>query len=295
MLLCAAAALGPVSDAAPAKTSTTVADPVVHHCLVKVMQEAKVPGREAGVLVALEAKEGLTVKAGAVLGRVDDSEPTSQKRIKMKEHDVEKEKATNDVNVRYARKATDVAKATYDKSKKANETREHVISEVEMLKQLLEWKKAELQIEQAQHELKIAEITSDVKEAEVDATDLAIRRRQIASPLDGIVVKVYSHVGEWVAPGDPVLHIVQVDHLQVEAFLNASEYSPTEIDGRPVTVEVEMARGRKEKFPGKIVFVSPLVEGGGEYRLLAEVVNRQENGQWLLRPGHLATMTIKLH
>ena len=41
-----------------------------------------------------------------------------------------------------------------------------------------------------------------------------------------------------------------------------------------------------------ITFVNPLVQAGGEYRVWAEVVNRQENGEWLLRPGLEAEMTI---
>ncbi len=105
-------------------------------------------------------------------------------------------------------------------------------------------------------------------------------------------MKVYRHLGEWVAPGDPVVRIVRVDRLRLEAFLNAKDFGPEEIDGKAITVEVDLARGRKVKFPGKVVFVSPLVEAGGEYRVLCDVVNRQENAQWLLRPGMVADMTI---
>ena len=48
------------------------------------------------------------------------------------------------------------------------------------------------------------------------------------------------------------------------------------------------------KFTGKVVFVSPLVSVGGNYDVFAEVNNRQEDGQWVLRPGLEATMTIHL-
>ena len=48
------------------------------------------------------------------------------------------------------------------------------------------------------------------------------------------------------------------------------------------------------RLDGKIVFVSPLVQPGGEYLVWAEVENKQENGHWLLRPGLTATMTIQL-
>ncbi len=84
----AAAGAGAAAVAAPSS-----GDPVVEHCLVSLIEEAQIPGREPGVLAALEAKEGLQVKAGTVIGRIDDSEPTAQKRIKLKEHETELEKA----------------------------------------------------------------------------------------------------------------------------------------------------------------------------------------------------------
>jgi hypothetical protein len=57
---------------------------------------------------------------------------------------------------------------------------------------------------------------------------------------------------------------------------------------------VKLADDRKETFAGRIVFMSPLVESGGDYRVFAEVENRQApgSGQWLLRAGQTARMTI---
>ena len=268
--------------------------PVVSHCLVAVSEEAQVPGKEAGQLMALEAKEGLEVKAGTTLGHIDDTEPKVQRKIKQAEHDGAKEQADNDINVRYARAATDVAYAEYLKALEANKKVKGSIPEVEINRLKLTWHKSKLQIEQAELEQRVAVFTADGKGAEVEATEASIERRQIKAPLDGVITNVYRHLGEWVAPGDPVVKIVRVNRLRIEGFLNAADYDPPEIEGRAVTVEVELAHGRKVKFPGKVVFVSPLVMAGGEYRIFAEVNNRQENGQWVLRPGLFATMNIHL-
>ena len=54
------------------------------------------------------------------------------------------------------------------------------------------------------------------------------------------------------------------------------------------------ARGRNETFKGDIVFVDPMVEADGQYLVRALIKNREENGQWLLRPGMDAEMTIQL-
>ena len=59
-------------------------------------------------------------------------------------------------------------------------------------------------------------------------------------------------------------------------------------------MEIELSRGRKEQFKGRVVFVNPIVQAGNRYRVRAEVANRQEEGQWLLSPGSTATMVIHL-
>jgi hypothetical protein len=66
------------------------------------------------------------------------------------------------------------------------------------------------------------------------------------------------------------------------------------VDGRPVTATVRLAHGRRESFSGKVVFVSPEVEAGGQYRYWAEVDNRKTGEHWLLRPGLMAEVTIHL-
>ena len=43
-----------------------------------------------------------------------------------------------------------------------------------------------------------------------------------------------------------------------------------------MSVAVTLARGQTETFPGKIVYVKPLVEAGGEFLVRAEVQNRKE-------------------
>ena len=96
-------------------------------------------------------------------------------------------------------------------------------------------------------------------------------------------------MGEWVQAGETVVHVVQMDVLRAEGSLNVSEYVPYEIIGKPVTVEVELDRGRTMTFPGKIVFVDPMIRPNGTYIVRAEVENRVENGQWILRPGMTAT------
>ena len=67
------------SSRADQDSTQVVSDPVVDG-LVKVADEIKLPAKEAGRLVQLAVKEGNLVRAGQVIGKIDDSEPVMQKK-----------------------------------------------------------------------------------------------------------------------------------------------------------------------------------------------------------------------
>lgn len=286
-----------LSAALPAQRTTSTdapRQPLLTDCRVALIEEAQVPGREAGVLTEMKVREGQQVKVGELLGQIDDTKPLTLRKIKEKEYQVAVEQANNDVNVRFADKAAGVALKEWQKAVKANDLQPGAIAAIEVDKLKLSAQKAQLSIEQAQFEMKVNQLTSEVKQAEVEAAQADINLRHITSPLDGVVVHVYKHRGEWVPPGDPVVHIVRVDRLRIEGFVSAREYSPSQIANRSVKVIANLARGRTVEFDGQIVYVSPQDQPGGDFLVWAEVENREENGHWLLRPGTTATMEIVL-
>jgi multidrug efflux pump subunit AcrA (membrane-fusion protein) len=268
------------------------ADPVLPNCLISVKDEVQVPAQEAGVLVELPAQLGMRVERGDVLGKIDDSERQMQKRLALIEQKAAREKAENDIDVRYASAASKVAESEYQQAVEANGRVRGAFPEAEVRRLNLAWHRAFLQIEQAQVEQKMAKYQAQLRAAEVEAAEANIRRRRIVAPVAGEVVELMKHEGEWVAPGDPVLRVARFDTLRIEGFLNATEYDPLDVANRPVTVEVELARGRRVQFTGQISYIDPRVQAGGEYRVWAEVANRREGDQWLLRPGLSAVMTV---
>ncbi|MFN9272100.1 MAG: efflux RND transporter periplasmic adaptor subunit [Planctomycetia bacterium] len=272
----------------------SAAEPVLERCLVSLVEEAKVPAREPGVLVELVVREGATVRRGDVIAKIDDDQPQMEKRKAKAEHDQAVAKAESDVDVRYSIAAEQVAEAEHKKALESHAKVPGSVTEVERARLMLNERKSELQIEQAQLERHMASLAAASKGVELEAAENAIERRLIKSPLDGVVVQVFPHQGEWMQPGDPLARGVRADKLRVEGYVDSSRFDPEVVRDRPVTVEVTLADDRKESFPGRIVFTSPLVESGGDYRVFAEVENRQAagSGQWLLRAGQTARMTI---
>ena len=270
------------------------AEPVLERCLVSLVEEAKVPAREAGVLSQLLVREGDVVRRDEVIARIDDSQPQMEKRKATAEHDQALAKAESDVDVRYAVAAEKVAEAELEKAEASNRLSLKAVTEVEVSRLRLAEQKSELGIEQAQLERKLSSHAAASKGVEVDAAEKAIERRQVTAPLDGVVVQVFPHQGEWMQPGDPLARVVRIDKLRVEGYVDSTRWDPEEVRDRPVTVEVKLADSRVEAFQGRIVFTSPLVESGGDYRVWAEVENRlvPSSQTWILRAGQAATMTI---
>jgi RND family efflux transporter MFP subunit len=280
--------------AATAEESSAPSKVVLERCLISLIAEAEAPAQEAGVIVEMAVREGQQVSRDALIARIDDATSQLQKLAAEAERSISYEKSTNDVDVRYADATRKVAAAEYQMNHEANLKVRGTKSAAELQELQLKIEQAALQIEQARHEQFLASLETQANDAKVGLANNDIRRRRICAPIDGEVVELLVHAGEWVHPGDPVARVIRMDRLRVEGFLNAEKFSASEISGKPIEVVVRFERGRTATFDGKIVFVDPRVQAGGEYRVWAEVENRRDEQEWLLRPGFSATMTIHL-
>jgi multidrug resistance efflux pump len=166
------------------------------------------------------------------------------------------------------------------------------VSASEVRRLLFSWHAANLQTEAAELELSLAKLTAEAKQIAVDAAELEIERRKIRAPVDGVVDRILVRPGEWMQPGQPLIEIARIDKLRVEAFLNAYEVSPRDVEGRNVTIDGPVANGEKETFTGKIGFVSSVVVADGAYRVWVEFDNRKVGNYWVVRPGLTANMAI---
>jgi multidrug efflux pump subunit AcrA (membrane-fusion protein) len=275
--------------------SAQAADPVLTGCLVKLQDDVKLAGKEGGVLVQLSVKEGSQVRAGEVIGKLDDSQPQAQKDAAQAGYNAAYAKWQDNVEIRYSEAAAEVAHADYDQLIETNRMAEKAVASVDIRKAKLDWDRSVLAIEKAKKDQELAKYDAYTKQAELKAAQLAIDRRTIKAPFNGEVVTINRHQEEWVGPGDTILRLVRLDAMYVEGALDRTLYDPHEIVGCDVTVEVEMARGRREQAQGRITYVSSEVRGDGKYQVRAEVANREEHGRWLLADGMKATMTIHLN
>lgn len=283
-------ALSAAADAPAPKAKSLTID----HCVVSLIDEAQVSAKKPGLIGRVAVGEGSDVQAGELLAQLDDTEVRIARVIAEREYEAARKEAENDINVRYSVAAAGVAKAEVETALDVNAKVPGTVAAAEVRRLRLAQHRAELGIEQAQQEFAVNKITATVREAHVEAAKLEVESRQILSPINGQVVRLNRHAGEWVNVGDAICHVVRLDRLRVTGFVNVAQYDQAQVQGRSVKVQVKLASGKTETFAGKVGFASPLVQPGGEYRVWAEIENRQRDGFWILRPGLTSQMEIAL-
>jgi macrolide-specific efflux system membrane fusion protein len=270
-----------------AAETTSNAKPLeVDSVVLRLINEADVPAQEAGVLTSVPAREGDAVKQDAVLATIDDQVAQMAEVAAQLKYDVAHEKATNDVQVRFARKAAEVAEAELHRSTESVARFAKSVSQSQLDVERLNVEKTKLEAEQADHNQQVATLEMKSAQNELDAAKVQRARRQIVAPFDGTVVQVFVRLGEWVEPGQKALRIVDTRRLRAEGFLNAVDAKANLLGA---TVELSIDGQSDEHFTGKIAFVSPEVDPiTGQVRVWAEI----DNQSGALRPGQPVQMRI---
>jgi membrane fusion protein, multidrug efflux system len=203
------------SFAGAQQSSSQPADPTIAG-VVRVMDQIKLPAKEPGVLVQLGVKEGTLVRAGQVLGKIDDSEPQMKKQSATAAYAGAYKRWKDDVEIRYAQAQAEVAKAKYEQLIEANKIAPKAIAAIDIKEAKLEWDHFMLAIEKSRHDQELAQYEALTKQAELSAANLAIDHRVIKAPFDGVVEEVKRKQDEWVQPGDTILTLLRLDTMQVE-------------------------------------------------------------------------------
>lgn len=293
ILGCAVFTLALLASAAFGQQAAPISDPVVTG-LVKVADEIKLPAMEPGVLVQLAVQEGALVKAGQAIAKIDDSEPQMQKKAANAAYTAAYKRYEDEVEIKFAKAQAEVDHADYLQMEESNRIAARSITENEVRGQKLKWDRSVFAIEKSIHDRELAKYEAFTKQADVDAADLKIKRRVVTAPFAGVVEEIKRHQSEWVQPGDTILTLLKLDTMHIEGAIEQAKYDPSEIANCAVTVEAELARGQKATFQGRIIKVSSVVRSDGVYNVRAEIANQQQNGNWLLRDGMPASMTIHL-
>ncbi len=257
--------------------------------LLKIVETVEVPAQQSGVLEDVSVTEGTMVDRGQLIAKIHSVEKELEMQRAKVDLDIAEREAKNDVNIRFARKSLDVAAAELARSEEALSIAEKSVSATEMDRLRLVVEKSRLEIEQSEEKMAIADLTSRLRDAELQIVQMQLEKHKIYSPIEGMVVGVYRKRGEWVETSDTVVKVVRIDRLRAEGFIR-NEEAMIELIGSPALVTVEIPNRDPIEVTGKVTFVDPEVDPvNGQVRVWVDV----ENHGLKLRPGLRASMTIQ--
>jgi HlyD family secretion protein len=94
-------------------------------------------------------------------------------------------------------------------------------------------------------------------QAQIKASQSALDDLELKAPFNGTISKVNFSSGEWVTPGQPILVLADLDHLQVQTT-DLSERDVPEVKvGQAATVTI---KALNQDVPGKVSEISPLAD-----------------------------------
>ncbi|MBI4041231.1 MAG: efflux RND transporter periplasmic adaptor subunit [Deltaproteobacteria bacterium] len=221
---------------------------------VKAKQETTLSSKIAGRANKIITSEGNTVAQDEPLIELDATELEIQKDI---------------AESAQRRAASSVDEGNYKRHKILYE--EGVISKAEFDKIELEYKGSKAEKERLENTVKLQ--------------DEHVQSSRIQAPFHAIVAKIFIHEGEVVAPGQPLVQLVNMDEVLIEIPIIA-KHIPKILPGLETQVSVE---GLPQTFQGSVFRVSPVADPMSRTFETQIMVQNQTH---ILKPGMFAKVEV---
>jgi len=217
------------------------------------LAQATVKSKVSGVVLDAGIREGMNVAAGQVIARLDDA----------------------DARARVAQQSAMLKEATARLALAAkNEANSQALLKQNYISQN--------SFDTTRNSVELAQAAVDAARAQLDLARIALNDTIIRAPLAGVVSKRFVQAGEKLSPDSPVMSIVDLAHLTLDAQVPASEIPRVRV-GQEVRFRVDGFDGRA--FSGKVARINPATETGSRSMLVYISV---ANLDGLLRAGMFA-------
>jgi membrane fusion protein (multidrug efflux system) len=127
----------------------------------------------------------------------------------------------------------------------------------------------------------------DVAEARLASVRLSLEKSEVKAPWTGHVAAKLVEIGDYAAPGQPLIELVAMDKLKVQAPASAADVPYLRV-GVPVVVKVDVYPG--EAFAGEVVRLGAELDPGTR---TLDIEAEIENPELKLRPGLFGRMELQ--
>ncbi len=135
-----------------------------------------------------------------------------------------------------------------------------------------------------------AQARHDLQRAVVDRLKDQLQKHTVITRFSGYVSQEFTEIGAWVAKGEPVAEILELDQVEIEAFVLDSHVAHVDV-GEEVTVTIPALAGKV--FRGPVVAVVPQAdERTRTFPVRVQVANEIRDGQPMIKAGMLARVIL---
>ncbi|TWU24218.1 Multidrug resistance protein MdtA precursor [Novipirellula galeiformis] len=265
--------VGPVSlnPIASAQTSAfSQQHLLVYDGFTEPEHDIMVAAAEVGLLIAMDVNIGERVEAGQTIGRLDNEIQASAVKL---------------AELQARMKANEQAAAVEADLQRKRLTMVRELAEKKMARPD-ELRRTEADLEIADAKLLAAQEQTHLRRLELERYQLQLDRRQIVSPVRGVIAELFREPGEYVSPSDPVIaRLLVIDRLIAVFNVPAEEITRMQV-GTPARI---FLRSIGKTIETKIVSIAPNIDGeSGTVRVRVEL----DNADHELRPGDRCTLSI---
>lgn len=264
------------SPEAPSDASQTATPAPLAHTFygtVAASDEANVQSKQGGTITVLKAKEGDTVRKGAVIVRFDDSDT----QLELERANSSKNSALQ--QVQQAESDFNTVQANFERTRKLFE--DGLVSKQEM-------DSMTNQLESARAGLNTSKESVTQAEAQIKLIQNSLKNFQIAAPISGIIDSKNYNLGEVYQAGSVIYHLINIDQVYVEVDIPEVYIGHIK---EQMTVTVSIDALDDQEFSGVIDTILP--SGTANNRTFIVKVLVKNPGQ-KIKPGMFARMDVVL-
>jgi membrane fusion protein, multidrug efflux system len=218
-----------------------------------------------GLVTTIAKDEGSSVKAGEVLGQLDD------RTLKLELVKARDDLKVSQNNVLY--------KQAELKSKLANLDRQKQLRQLGLSSQA-DLEAADFASKGAEFDLRGWEAQAEASQAEINRIELVIDKTRLRAPFAGVVARRYIREGQTVAKNDKCFRISQLAPLQVQFQLPEAAGRRPELGN---LVQVRLVENSTAPLVARIVKIGPTVDPASDsYNITARLLETKNS---ILRPG----------
>lgn len=207
-------------------------------CLIDPGQVLEIGSAADGVIDTVYVSRGDQVKKGDLIAKLESKAEEAQLTYA-------RERAEDMGPIDIARSKVDLLQKAADRATEMGER--NVLADAQV-------QEAQTNAEVAQLELRSAQMDQHLASLDLERVQAQLARREIRSPIDGIVITRMMGPGEYVYSQSPVAQLAQINPLHVEVFLPTAMYD-------------QVAKGQVAK-------VYPAAPLSGEYDATVIVVDK---------------------